>query len=131
MLILGQHIRVDQALDWRQEDRVLFSSLPLIFGTTFREHSPLPAFFLFLFPVLCTLWGTETRAAATGTRTGILWIHSHISTLPLHLIKPRIPSAAFPPLFLRFAPAAAPSLQDVTGAGTRQNSPWEIVITNI
>lgn len=45
MLILGQHIRMDQALDWRQEDRVLFSSLPSIFGTTFREHSPLPAFF--------------------------------------------------------------------------------------
>lgn len=60
MLILGQHIRMDRALDWRQEDRV-FSSLPSILGITFREHSPLPAFLLLCCPVLCTLWGTESR----------------------------------------------------------------------
>lgn len=120
MLILGQHIRMDQGLDWE----TVFSSLPLIFGITFREHSPLPASFLLYCSVLCILWDTEPQPVLPldTDRNPLDTLSDIHSSFAPNQTKNSLCSFSRS-LFLRFAPAIPPSLQDVIGAGTPQNSP--------
>lgn len=120
MLILGQHVRMDQALDWKTE-----CSHPclMIFGITFREHCPLPALFLLCCPVLCTLGHPALASAASDTDRNPLDTLSDIhSSLAPNLTKNSLCSFSRSH-FLRFAPAIPPPLQDVIGAEIPQNSP--------
>lgn len=108
----------------------MFSSLPLVFGTTFREHSHLPALFLLYCPALCTLWGTEPVLPLDTDRNPLDTLSDIHSSLTPNLTKNSLCSFSRS-LLLRFAPAIPPSSQDVTGAGTPQNSPYKTVTMNI